>query len=202
MALACQDKWLCHEMLTARGLPSPETWLPDDADPAALPYPVLLKPRLGFAGRHIYRCSDARRAGLLPRATRPVESVVQRALPGREFSIDCLGDPDGQALGAVPRAMIQSKGGEQIKGETLDDPQLVEVAVATVEGLGPGGPQHGPVLPRQRHDPRHHRHQHPLRRRVPAAAGGGGRLRGDDPGHRRRPAPGVAGGRATGPGSS
>ena len=65
---------------------------------------------------------------------------MQQALPGLEFSIDCFGDLDGRALGAVPRAMIQSKGGEQIKGETLDDPQLVELGAATVEGLGLGGP--------------------------------------------------------------
>jgi carbamoyl-phosphate synthase large subunit len=36
--------------------------------------------------------------------------------------------------------MIQSKGGEQSKGETLDDPQLVEVGVAAVEGLALAGP--------------------------------------------------------------
>jgi len=47
---------------------------------------------------------------------------------------------DGAALGAVPRSMIQSKGGEQIKGETLDDPQLVELGAATVEALGLVGP--------------------------------------------------------------
>jgi carbamoyl-phosphate synthase large subunit len=66
--------------------------------------------------------------------------VVQRALPGLEFSIDCLGDLDGRALGAVPRAMIQAKGGEQIKGETLDDPQLTELGAAAVEALGLAGP--------------------------------------------------------------
>ena len=136
VALGCQDKWECHVMLTERGLPSPPTWLPDDVDPAELPYPVLLKPRLGFAGRHIYRCASAEELAFF-RAYSPAESVVQQALPGLEFSIDCFGDLDGRALGAVPRAMIQSKGGEQIKGETLDDPQLVELGAATVEALGP-----------------------------------------------------------------
>lgn len=139
VALGCQDKWECHVMLGRRGLPSPPTWLPDDVDPAELPYPVLLKPRLGFAGRHIYRCADADELAFFRRYS-PAESVVQQALPGLEFSIDCFGDLDGRALGAVPRAMIQSKGGEQIKGETLDDPQLVELGAATVEGLGLVGP--------------------------------------------------------------
>jgi carbamoyl-phosphate synthase large subunit len=139
VALGCQDKWECHLMLGRRGLPSPPTWLPDEVDPADLPYPVMLKPRLGFAGRHIYRCADADELAFFRRYS-PAESVVQQALPGLEFSIDCFGDLDGRALGAVPRAMIQSKGGEQIKGETLDDPQLVELGAATVEGLGLVGP--------------------------------------------------------------
>jgi carbamoyl-phosphate synthase large subunit len=139
IALGCQDKWECHLMLTERGLPSPPTWLPDDVDPRTLPYPVLLKPRMGFAGRHIHRCADPAQLAFF-RDYSPAESVVQQALPGSEFSIDCLGGPEGAALGAIPRSMIQSKGGEQIKGETLDDPQLVELGAATVEGLGLVGP--------------------------------------------------------------
>jgi carbamoyl-phosphate synthase large subunit len=139
VAFGCQDKWACHEMLERAGLPSPPTWLPDHADPEALPYPVLVKPRLGFAARNIYRCADADELAFFLRYT-PSESVVQRALPGDEFSIDCLGDLEGRALGAVPRRMLQAKGGEQIKGETLDDPQLTELAAAAVEGLRLVGP--------------------------------------------------------------
>ncbi len=139
VALGCQDKWGCHLMLESCGLPSPPTWLPADADPATLPYPVLVKPRLGFAARHIYRCADAAELAFFLRYT-PAESVIQRALPGLEFSIDCLGDLEGRALGAVPRRMIQAKGGEQIKGETLDDPQLTALGAATVEALGLAGP--------------------------------------------------------------
>ncbi len=139
IALGCQDKWECHLLLQRVGLPSPPTWLPGEVDPAELPYPVLTKPRLGFAGRHIHRCADARELEFFLGYS-PAESVIQQALPGLEFSIDCLGDLDGRALGAVPRSMIQSKGGEQIKGETLDDPQLVELGAATVEGLALAGP--------------------------------------------------------------
>jgi carbamoyl-phosphate synthase large subunit len=139
VAEGCRDKWACHRMLLAHGLPSPPTWLPDEVDPAELPYPVLLKPREGFAARNIYRCSDAGELDFFRRYS-PAVSVVQRALPGEEFSIDCLGDLDGRALGAVPRAMIQAKGGEQIKGETLDDPSLVELGAAVVEALRLAGP--------------------------------------------------------------
>jgi carbamoyl-phosphate synthase large subunit len=140
VALGCQDKWECHLLLGRHGLPSPPTWLPGEVDHATLPYPVLVKPRMGFAGRHIHRCADPDELAFFLRYS-PAESVVQRALEdGVEFSVDCLGGLDGRALGAVPRAMLQSKGGEQIKGETLDDPQLVQLGAATVEALGLRGP--------------------------------------------------------------
>jgi carbamoyl-phosphate synthase large subunit len=139
VALGCKDKWECHLMLLAAGLPSPPTWLPGEIDRAGLPYPMLLKPRLGFAARHIYRAADPDELAFFERYS-PLESVYQQALDGTEFSIDCLGDLTGRAIGAIPRAMLQAKGGEQVKGETIDDPQLVDLAVRTVEALGLRGP--------------------------------------------------------------
>jgi carbamoyl-phosphate synthase large subunit len=139
VALGCQDKWRCHEMLTAAGLPSPPTWLPGTVDRADLPYPVLLKPRMGFAARHIYRAADRDELAFFERYS-PLESVYQQALDGTEFSTDTLGDLRGHALGAIPRSMMQAKGGEQVKGESLSDPQLVDLAVRVVETLGLRGP--------------------------------------------------------------
>ncbi len=141
VALGCQDKWGCHEMLGAAGLPSPPTWLPGTIDPADLPYPVLLKPRIGFAARNIHECRDPDELAFFLRYTQAPDSVIQRKLhEGVEFSIDCLADLDGEPIGAIPRRMLQAKGGEQIKGETIDDPQLVDLAAQTITKLGLRGP--------------------------------------------------------------
>ena len=139
VAAACQDQCLSHEPLGAAGLPSPPTWPTEGTDRDALPYPMMIKPRIGFAGRWIHRCDDREELEFFLSRT-PVASVLQQALPGEEFSIDCLGSLEGEAIGAIPRAMYQSKGGEQIKGETLDDPQLVDLAAAVIGGLGLVGP--------------------------------------------------------------
>ena len=74
--------------------------------------------------------------------------------------------------GGAP-GMIQAKGGEQIKGETLDDPQLTELGRRPSRPARPRRAQHRPMLPRGTGDPRHHRHQHPLRGAfpLPQAAG-------------------------------
>ena len=45
--------------------------------------------------------------------------MVQRAMSGPELSIDCLGDRDGRCLNAIPRTMLESRGGESIKGQVV-----------------------------------------------------------------------------------
>lgn len=138
---ACRDKWECHLLLERAGLPSPPTVRAEDADPVAITGPVLVKPRIGFAGRDIVRCTDAAELAAVLERTPPGTHVVQESLEGAtEFSVDCLGDREGRAVGAIPRSMLQARGGEQVKGETLDDPELVELGVRVVETLGLTGP--------------------------------------------------------------
>ena len=43
--------------------------------------------------------------------------MVQQVCRGEEFSIDVFCDLDGRCLDAIPRTMIESKGGESIKGD-------------------------------------------------------------------------------------
>ena len=66
--------------------------------------------------------------------------MVQAFCNGEEFSIDLISDLSGRCVEAVPRSMIESKGGETIKGESLDDAALRDVAVQVAETLGIKGP--------------------------------------------------------------
>src|SRR5947208_14909846 len=59
---------------------------------------------------------------------------------GPEFSIDLLSDLDGRCLNAIPRTMIESRGGESIKGTVIHDDELIELGRSVVEALGVRGP--------------------------------------------------------------
>jgi carbamoyl-phosphate synthase large subunit len=61
-------------------------------------------------------------------------------MDGPEFSIDCLSDLEGRCLNAIPRTMIESRGGESIKGTVIDDRELVELGQRVVEALRVRGP--------------------------------------------------------------
>jgi carbamoyl-phosphate synthase large subunit len=132
------DKYLAHQHFEAQGISSPPTWLPDEV-PADLDYPVLVKARIGFGSRNIYRAGDRSELDFFLRST-PVDSMVQVCCVGEEFSIDVFCDFDGRCLNAIPRTMIESKGGESIKGMTIFDPELVELGRRVAEVLPLKGP--------------------------------------------------------------
>ena len=132
------DKYLAHLFFDANGIPSPRTWLPGDV-PDDVRYPVLVKVREGFGSRHIYRADDPEQLAFHLRLT-PVDSMVQERCLGEEFSIDVFCDWDGRCLNAIPRTMIESKGGESIKGQTIKDWPLIEFGCRVAETLDLIGP--------------------------------------------------------------
>jgi carbamoyl-phosphate synthase large subunit len=132
------DKYQAHEFFLEHGLPSPPSWLPDDV-PADTRYPVLVKPRNGYGSRDIYAAADPDELRFFLGYTRQPSFVQQRCL-GSEFSIDVFCDRESRCLNAIPRTMIQSKGGESIKGETIKDWELIEHGRHVAETLGLVGP--------------------------------------------------------------
>jgi carbamoyl-phosphate synthase large subunit len=136
IARATYDKYETHLLLQRHGLPSPPTVLPGEEPPS---YPVMVKPRRGSGARSIHLAHDAEEAAFFVRYVRE-PTMVQRAMDGPEFSIDTLSDLDGRCLNAIPRTMLESRGGESIKGTTLADEELVELGRRTVETLGVRGP--------------------------------------------------------------
>ncbi len=139
VARATYDKYEAHLLLGKLGLPSPPTVLPQDEGIETLRYPVMVKPRRGSGARSIHLAHDPEQARFFTDyVAEPV--MVQCAMGGPELSIDCLGDLSGRCLNAIPRTMLESRGGESIKGQVIRDEQLIELAQRVMEELGVRGP--------------------------------------------------------------
>jgi len=132
------DKYLAHVFFEANGIASPRSWLPADV-PDDARHPLLVKVREGFGSRHIYRAADADELTFFLEHT-PVDSMVQEMCLGEEFSIDVFCDLEGRCLNAIPRTMIQSKGGESIKGMSIRDAELIAHGARVAETIGIVGP--------------------------------------------------------------
>jgi carbamoyl-phosphate synthase large subunit len=132
------DKYEAHLFFEAKGIASPRSWLPEDV-PTDARYPLLVKVREGFGSRHIYRAHDRAELDFFLGYTK-VDSFVQELCRGEEFSVDVFCDLESVCLNAIPRTMIQSKGGESIKGASITDWELIEHARKVAETIGIVGP--------------------------------------------------------------
>ena len=132
------DKLEAHRFFVEHGIASPRSWTPDQV-PDDARYPLLVKVREGFGSRHIFRADDPEQLAFFLDYTE-AESFVQERCLGEEFSIDVFCDMDGRCLNAIPRTMIQSKGGESIKGASIQDPELIEHGRLVAETVGIKGP--------------------------------------------------------------
>ncbi|CAN5258579.1 ATP-grasp domain-containing protein [soil metagenome] len=136
IARATFDKYETHGLLLSHGLPSPPTVLPGE-EPSS--FPVMVKPRRGSGARSIHPAADPAEMMFFVRYVQePV--MIQKLMDGPEFSIDILCDLDGRCLNAIPRTMIESRGGESIKGTVIHDEELIELGRAVSETLGFRGP--------------------------------------------------------------
>jgi carbamoyl-phosphate synthase large subunit len=102
-------------------------------------YPVMVKPRRGSGARSIHRADDQAAAEFFVQYVKE-PAMIQRFMDGPEFSIDCLSDPQGRCLNAIPRTMIESRGGESIKGTVIADEELVALGARVAEALDVRGP--------------------------------------------------------------
>jgi len=139
IARATYDKYETHLLLQRLGLPSPPTVLPGADLESFNDYPVMIKPRRGSGARSIHLAKDIDQARFfIDYVEEPV--MVQRAMRGPELSIDCLGDMHGRCLNAIPRTMLESRGGESIKGAAVRDEELIELGRRAMEALEVRGP--------------------------------------------------------------
>ena len=132
------DKLEAHHFFVANGIPSPRSWAPEDV-PDDARYPVLVKAREGFGSRNIHRAANADELAFFLGYT-DVPSFVQEVCLGEEFSIDVFCDMEARCLNAIPRTMILSKGGESIKGASIQDRELIEHGARVAEVVGIKGP--------------------------------------------------------------
>jgi carbamoyl-phosphate synthase large subunit len=132
------DKLEAHRFFVENDIASPRSWAPEDV-PHDVRFPVLIKAREGFGSRNIFRAADREQLDFFLEYT-TVPSFVQEQCLGEEFSIDVFCDLDARCLNAIPRTMLLSKGGESIKGASIQDRELIEHGARVAEIVGITGP--------------------------------------------------------------
>ena len=84
-------------------------------------FPLFVKPRIGRGGKDTHIVSNSSELTLYDEK----EYVIQELLKGIEITVDTLFDFDGQLIVAVPRVRSKVEQGISIRGEIINDLQII-----------------------------------------------------------------------------
>jgi carbamoyl-phosphate synthase large subunit len=134
---ATGDKLAFAQFLERHAIPGPRTVAYDPSNDG-VGFPAYLKPRRGSGSVGTQRVETA--WALHDAATGRSDLIVQAAVDGREFTVDCFASEPGRVVAAVPRERIAIKAGVSVKGRTYRDPRIESIVGDVVAKSGIVGP--------------------------------------------------------------
>ncbi|MBV8529863.1 MAG: ATP-grasp domain-containing protein [Candidatus Eremiobacteraeota bacterium] len=131
------DKLEFAKFLGEIGVPGPATQAYSRAVDVKR-FPVYLKPRHGSGSVGTMRVESFH--SLHEAAHGRDDLIVQEAVSGTEFTVDCFAAAPGRVVAAVPRERIAIKAGVSVKGRTYRHAAIEAIAREVVESSGLRGP--------------------------------------------------------------
>jgi len=131
-----RDKWEMYRKLRGK-IPLPASWI-DRKDAQSKGYPLFIKPRDGSGSIDAYRIDTAEELEFYYRKVR--NPIIQEYLPGREYTVDCLADLEGNLTVSSPRERIKTKAGICTISRTVRNSILEEIALKITEEVRITGP--------------------------------------------------------------
>jgi carbamoyl-phosphate synthase large subunit len=136
-ALVCDDKYATCCFLRTAGVAAAESLLP--AQLPKNPYiPAFVKPRRGRGSVFAFPARSAKELAFF--VTYVPDPVVQEYLDGPEFTIDVMCDFSGRPISIVPRQRVVIRAGVIDRGCTVNDPALIDLAMACASAMVFVGP--------------------------------------------------------------
>lgn len=96
-------------------------------------YPVFIKPKVGRGSEEAFRVESEKELEVL--YSKIDDPVLMEYLPGKEYTVDCLCDLDGQLLVAVVRERIKIIRGISAIARVVENPEVQEMAAKIAQNL-------------------------------------------------------------------
>lgn len=128
-----RSKSLTYHRL-ARLIRTPKLFDPSDA---SIPLPVIVKPDCGQGSQGVSKVTD--RMALAAALSSVKSPIVCEYLPGEEYTVDCFSDRERGLLFAGARRRNRMRNGIAVNAETVDIPEVREMAEQISGALGMRG---------------------------------------------------------------
>jgi len=130
-----RDKWKTYNKLR-NIVPVPISYI--DQRYVDLPFPLFIKPRYGSGSKDAYKVNSQEDLDFYWHSIK--DPIIQEYLIGKEFTVDCLADAEGNLIIDIPRERIEVKAGISIKSRIVEDERLSQMARKIAEKIKFYGP--------------------------------------------------------------
>lgn len=107
-------------------------------DSALVALPMYVKPRRGFGSRATFRCESLDQLSVF--MSLGEDMIAQQAISGRMVNVDVFADGDGSVVSCIPWERHLSTYGETERAETIECPDVIDVACRASAKLAFVGP--------------------------------------------------------------
>lgn len=130
-----RDKWLTYKKLKNH-VPFPNSFIA--LHDINIDYPLFIKPREGSGSKNTYKIINCKDLDFYFNSIH--NPIIQEYLPGKEYTVDCLADKQGNLAVCISRERIETKCGISIKGKIVKFAEIQEIAQKITENLKFFGP--------------------------------------------------------------
>jgi carbamoyl-phosphate synthase large subunit len=129
----CRDKIAFARFVAEAGLPAIPSMSLDEFRASPF-FPCFAKPISGSSaiGTRVLHSEDDLVTHVMAFGE---ELMLQAYIPGSEYTMDVYRRRDGVVCAVVPRQRLEVRAGEVAKGITVNDPQLIDAAMALIDHL-------------------------------------------------------------------
>ncbi len=138
----CFDKFSMYSFLKKNDIAAPLTFVDtkeanDAIDRKLMNFPVIIKPRRGFASKNVFYANNPIEAERIFRHY--PDMIIQELIKLPEYHLDILVDTNGSVISVVPKKKILMRSGETDQAVTTNNQELLDFGAKLGEKLAETG---------------------------------------------------------------
>lgn len=130
----CCDKLKTANFFKEHGFGCPEVITTEDIKNKNYKFPLFIKPLNGSSSINAFKINNERELDFFREYVK--KPVLQECVSGKEYTVDCFSDFEGNIITVVPRQRIAIRGGEVLKGRTEKNAALIEDVKRLLKAFG------------------------------------------------------------------
>lgn len=129
----CCDKIRTAEYFKAHGFGAPEYVMESRIKSGEYKFPLFIKPKDGSSSINAFKITDKKQLDFfLDYVKNP---IVQECVSGKEYTVDCFSDFEGNIITIVPRIRLATRSGEVLKGKIDKNRTVISEVRKLIESL-------------------------------------------------------------------